>query len=84
MPEPDFKNLKRPIQPMPAFVEQALVERGLMDAYRARPAYQQNDYLWWIHSAKRDATKQKRLDQMLRELADGDRYMNMPHRPKNP
>ena len=37
--------LKRPIYPMPDFVRQALTERGLMDAYRARPPYQQNDYI---------------------------------------
>jgi uncharacterized protein YdeI (YjbR/CyaY-like superfamily) len=82
MPEAKFDTLKRPIQPMPDFVRQAIEERGMMDAYRARPAYQQNDYLGWINRAKRQETKQKRLDQMLNELEGGDLYMNMKHRPK--
>ena len=42
-----------------------------MDAYRGRPAYQQNDYLAWIARAKRPETKEKRLAQMLEELERG-------------
>ena len=67
---------------MPSFVEAALVDRGLMEAYRSRPPYQQNDYIGWITGAKRPATQQKRLNQMLDELERGDRYMNMSYRPK--
>lgn len=48
-----------------------------MDAYHARPAYQQNDYIGWITRAKLEATKQKRLNQMLDELEGGKYYMNM-------
>jgi uncharacterized protein YdeI (YjbR/CyaY-like superfamily) len=48
-----------------------------MDAYRARPDYQQNDYIGWIDRAKREETKQKRLAQMLDELEGGKLYMNM-------
>jgi uncharacterized protein YdeI (YjbR/CyaY-like superfamily) len=77
MPEADLTSLKRPVQPMPDFVRRALQERGMMDAYRARPAYQQNDYLGWISRAKREETKQKRLDQMLDELEGGGVYMKM-------
>ncbi|QDE84936.1 hypothetical protein BHS07_27245 [Myxococcus xanthus] len=69
--------LKRDIQPMPANVRAALVKRGLMEAYKARPPYQQNDYLGWIARAKLEATRQKRLDQMLDELDGGTKYMNM-------
>jgi len=69
--------LKRKKHSMPAFVGDVLDERGLMDAYEARPAYQRNDYLGWIKSAKLDATRQKRLGQMLTELKSGKRYMNM-------
>lgn len=72
--------LKRPRYPMLEFVERALHDRGLMTAYQERPAYQQNDYLGWINRAKRQATKDKRLAQMLRELEAGGVYMNMPHR----
>ena len=78
MIERDFSKLSRDIEDMPSNVLHALEIRGLVEAYRARPAYQQNDYLSWIRRAKRPETKQKRLDQMLRELVDGDRYMNMP------
>jgi CGNR zinc finger/Bacteriocin-protection, YdeI or OmpD-Associated len=81
MPRLDTSRLKRPIQPMPAFVRAALVRRRLMSAYRSRPAYQRNDYLSWITRARRDETVQKRLAQMLDELAAGDSYMKMSWRP---
>ena len=68
----DASRLKRPQYPMPDFVSQALAARGLEQAYRDRPAYQQNDYIGWI-------TRDKRLAQMLDELAAGGIYMNMKH-----
>ena len=64
---------------MPDFVRQALDERGLMEAYQKRPAYQQNDYIGWINRAKRQETKEKRLRQMLKELERGGVYMKMKH-----
>lgn len=73
--------MKRPRHPMPAFVRSALDDAGLMEAYRARPPYQRNDYLGWIGRAKRDETRQKRLAQMLDELSRGDVYMKMAYRP---
>ena len=79
--KPEFSSLKRPKHPMPEFVETALESRGLMAAYRARPAYQQNDYIGWIERAKRRETKEKRLRQMLDELEVGGVYMNMDHPP---
>jgi uncharacterized protein YdeI (YjbR/CyaY-like superfamily) len=75
----EFSSLKRPRHPMPDFVKQSLEERGLWDAYKARPAYQQNDYIGWINRAKRQTTKEKRLRQMLDELEQGRVYMNMDH-----
>ncbi len=69
--------LKRPRQSMPAHVRNALDDRGLMDAYKARPAYQKNDYLAWIKGAKLENTREKRLKQMLSELESGNTYMNM-------
>jgi uncharacterized protein YdeI (YjbR/CyaY-like superfamily) len=69
--------LKRPRQRLPAFVKAALAARRLTAAYKARPPYQRNDYLMWINKAKRDATKQKRLQQMLDELERGGVYMRM-------
>ena len=73
--------LKRAIHPMPAFVEGVLLSRGLMDAYRARPDYQQNEYIGWITRARRNSTQEKRLIQMLEELARGDTYMKMDYHP---
>jgi uncharacterized protein YdeI (YjbR/CyaY-like superfamily) len=68
---------------MPEFVHRALVDRKLLDAYKARPWYQRNDYLGWITRAKRDETVHRRLNQMLSELERGDLYMKMPHKSAN-
>jgi uncharacterized protein YdeI (YjbR/CyaY-like superfamily) len=65
---------------MPEFVRAALDERGLREQYDARPAYQRNDYLLWINTAKHDEPKQKRLSQMLEELEEGFVYMRMDWR----
>lgn len=73
--------LKRQRHVMPEFVRAALLARGLMDAYLARPPYQQNDYVGWITRAKRETTAQNRLGQMLDELHRGGVYMKMKHRP---
>jgi len=67
----------RPRYKMPDYIREALSARGLMDAYRARPPYQQNDYIGWITRAKLEATKKKRLNQMLDELERGGVYMKM-------
>lgn len=83
MTQPLEIRLKRELQPMPPFVESALSTAGLMAAYQERPAYQRNDYLSWISRAKLEATRQKRLAQMLEELRQGDRYMKMAWGPGN-
>lgn len=75
---------RRPRHPMPEFVREALERRGLTTAYGARPPYQRNDYLGWITRAKRPETVAKRLEQMLEELASGDRYMKMPYEARRP
>jgi len=56
---------------MPGNVSRALAKKNLMDAFRARPDYQQNGYLKWIATAAGPAAKQQRLDQMLDELHSG-------------
>jgi uncharacterized protein YdeI (YjbR/CyaY-like superfamily) len=66
---------------MPDEIREALASRSLTSAYEERPAYQQNDYLAWIARARRPETKQKRLNQMLDELAQGGVYMGMRHNP---
>ncbi len=51
-----------------------------MEKYRARPAYQQNDYIDWINRAVKEETKNRRLKQMLDELSRGGLYMKMKHK----
>jgi len=80
MDEHDAARLKRAIQEMPDDIRRALAERDLTDAYEARPPYQRNDYLAWIARAKGQATRNRRLSQMLDELAAGEGYMNMAWR----
>ncbi|MEO8335193.1 MAG: YdeI/OmpD-associated family protein [bacterium] len=70
--------LKRPVNRMPAWIRQALVDTGLMERYRSRPPYQRNDYLGWIIHPKLEATRERHLEQMLSELKRGDHYMGMP------
>lgn len=67
---------------MPDFIRDALAENDLIDAYQSRPPYQQNDYIGWVQRAKLEATKQKRLNQMLDELKKGNVYMKMKWKPK--
>ncbi len=62
---------------MPKSILALLVKNDLLEKYKARPPYQQNDYLGWISRAKLEATKQKRIKQMLDEIQQGDRYMKM-------
>ncbi|MFH2000623.1 MAG: YdeI/OmpD-associated family protein [Planctomycetota bacterium] len=83
MPEKDFSKLKRQRYPIPEFVKKALIKGDLMEAYKNRPPYQQNDYIGWITRAKRDETKEKRLNQMLDELKSNDRYMNMKYQARD-
>jgi len=75
----DFPTLKRPVHPMPDDVKDRLASEVLTDAYRARPPYQQNDYIGWIERAARPETRQRRIDRMIGELKDGRLYMGMKH-----
>jgi len=65
---------------MPAWLKKAIGDAGLVNQYKERPPYQRNDYIMWITAAKREATRQKRTDQMLAELKKGNVYMNMAWR----
>ena len=73
--------LKRERYEIPEFILSALESQSLMEAYRGRPDYQQNDYIGWITRAKLEVTQQKRLEQMLDELRLGGIYMKMAHPP---
>ena len=74
--------LKKTRYEMPDLIRKALLDHGLMEAYRDRPPYQQNDYIGWITRAKQQETKEKRVAQMLVELERGHKYMNMDFQPK--
>ena len=78
----DFSKLKRERYEMPGFVAKALEIKDLQDAYNNRPPYQQNDYIGWIMRAKRNETRENRLNQMLNELENGNLYMKMKYNPK--
>jgi uncharacterized protein YdeI (YjbR/CyaY-like superfamily) len=65
---------------MPDFIAEALKSRELKAAYDERPPYQRNDYIGWITKAKREETRQKRLNQMLDELEGGTLYMAMKYK----
>lgn len=73
---------RRPRQPMPDLIRQALLDKGLMPAFLARPPYQQNDYIGWVNRAVQKSTKEKRIGQMISELKKGDVYMKMEYKPK--
>lgn len=64
---------------MPDDVARILEAEKLTDAYRKRPPYQQNDYIGWISRAKKSATREKRIRQMVEELRGGEKYMNMDY-----
>ena len=71
-------------QPMAGNVRGALAKRNLTDAFRARPDYQQNDYLKWIALAVGPAAKDKRLQQMLEELEKGGLFKGEAWTPPAP
>ena len=78
----DASRMSRPVHDIPDFVTAALDESGLWEHYRARPPYQQNDYMRWITGGRREDTRQRRLSQMLEELKSGDIYMRMKYNRK--
>ena len=84
MEKTDLSNRSRPVHPIPDFVLQALKARGLVAAFKARPAQQQNDYIGWITRARLPEARQKRLDQMLDELQHAGTRMKNVYTPKSP
>ena len=77
----EHNKLKRKRHPMPDYIRQAMEDSGVMQEYLERPAYQRNDYIGWIERAKRQETRERRLQQMLNELREGGLYMKMSHPP---
>lgn len=66
---------------MPNAVRGAIDAAGVAGDYEARPAYQRNDYVGWIASARSEATRERRIARMIDELKSGGVYMGMTHRP---
>ena len=55
---------------IPPELEKALRQRkGAIAAYRALPASQKKQYIYWLQSAKRPTTLQKRIAKILEEVA---------------
>ncbi|MCL2833706.1 MAG: YdeI/OmpD-associated family protein [Treponema sp.] len=75
--------MTRQVHEIPDYITAALDRGNLWDLYNARPPYQRNDYIGWITRGKREETRQKRLNQMLEELRNGNAYMGMKYLPKN-
>ncbi len=63
------------IHPIPEDIRARLKALDLWEKYEARPPYQQNDYIGWIEQARREKTRDMRLNQMLDELKNGGLYM---------
>lgn len=73
--------LKRQIHPMPDYVKRAIEERGLMDDYEKRPAYQKNDYIGWINQAMLKETKEKRLKLLSSQIYPNTYRLAQPNAP---
>jgi uncharacterized protein YdeI (YjbR/CyaY-like superfamily) len=57
---------------VPPDLQSALVAAPeAMAAYRALVDSAKKQYLWWIHTAKRPATRTKRIEETIRRLASG-------------
>lgn len=65
---------------VPRDYERFLGENGLLEAYQARPYYQQHGWIQWIEQAKQPATTEKRKQKMLEELQEGT-YMPPKSKP---
>lgn len=66
----------RPIRPMPAALKRVLVQHDLTKNFGDRPPYQRRDYISWVTDAKRQETRDKRLETIVDDLQSG-RYMKM-------
>lgn len=56
---------------VPAHYERVLKDAGVYELYENRPYYQQKGWVEWIEGAKREETREKRTEEVIRELHDG-------------
>ncbi len=71
--------LKKPVLKLSDRIKNRLLTENVLKEYEERPFYQRNDYIHWIESAKREETFEKRIQQMIDELKDGNTYMKMEY-----
>jgi uncharacterized protein YdeI (YjbR/CyaY-like superfamily) len=58
------------VEIIPPDLEKALHSRkGAIAAYRALPASRKKQYIYWLQSAKRPATRQSRIEKIVEEVA---------------
>lgn len=53
------------VDAIPPELESALLKAGALDAYRALPDSHKKRYLYWLQDAKREETKQKRMQKII-------------------
>lgn len=54
---------------IPEELESALLrEEGALDAYQALPDSHKKRYIYWLQSAKREDTKQRRIEKIVQEI----------------
>jgi uncharacterized protein YdeI (YjbR/CyaY-like superfamily) len=63
---------------LPDYIKSILKKEGLLGKYEEQIYTYRKGYRQWIEEAKQEATKQKRIEQMVREVKEGKKYMNMP------
>ena len=75
----------RPHYPMASFIRETLNERDLMKSYKESTSTLSIERLHRLaYRAKLEATRQKRLNQMLDELESGGVYMKMLWKKSHP
>ena len=60
-----------PSPAMPSALEQALLEFGLLRAFRVRTPREQGEYVQWIAAAGHDTVRRDRIAGLLDDLAAG-------------
>lgn len=54
---------------IPEELERALRKHpGVLSAYRALPDSRKKQYIYWLQTAKREDTKQRRIDKIVQEV----------------
>jgi uncharacterized protein YdeI (YjbR/CyaY-like superfamily) len=57
----------------PALLKQLRANRKAWSFFQAQPPYYQRTVKWWVMSAKREETRQSRMDRLIRDSAAGNR-----------